>query len=140
MYIIKKTLSRFLHSIKQNKTILLFIALYLLLSQIIFHSICPFAILTGLPCPACGLTRAGLCLLTGQFQQAWTLNPCIFLVVPYLLYLGFFRFVLQKKPIFVTFFSILVGFVILFVYIYRFISDTSVPILTPGILPFCSLL
>ena len=41
---------------------------------------CPFYALTGVPCPGCGLTRAGLCLLQLDFAGAFALNPAIYLV------------------------------------------------------------
>ena len=36
----------------------------------------------GLMAPTCGLTRAGLALLRGDFPTAWSYNPAIFLVAP----------------------------------------------------------
>jgi hypothetical protein len=44
--------------------------------------ICPLAGLLGWPCPGCGLTRAGLALLHGQFAVAWRFHPLVYLVVP----------------------------------------------------------
>lgn len=44
--------------------------------------ICPFAGLLGWPCPGCGLSRAGLALLHGEFAAAWRLHPLIYVVVP----------------------------------------------------------
>lgn len=45
--------------------------------------LCPFAYLTGFPCPGCGLTRAGLCLLHGDLRGAIALSPLAPLVVPF---------------------------------------------------------
>lgn len=36
-------------------------------------------ITTGIPCPACGLTRAGISVLTGHLNRAWEYNPMIFI-------------------------------------------------------------
>ena len=36
---------------------------------------CPFHALTGLPCPICGATRAGIHLAFGQIGQAFETNP-----------------------------------------------------------------
>jgi len=36
----------------------------------------------GFMAPTCGLTRAGLALLSGDPATAWTYNPAIFLVAP----------------------------------------------------------
>jgi hypothetical protein len=43
---------------------------------------CPFAALTGLPCPGCGLTRAALAMLRGDLGAALSLHPLSPLVVP----------------------------------------------------------
>jgi hypothetical protein len=49
--------------------------------------LCPLANLTGWPCPSCGLTRAALALLAGDFSRALVLHP---LAPPVLLLLGVF--------------------------------------------------
>lgn len=36
----------------------------------------------GFMAPTCGLTRAGLALLRGDFSTAWAYNPAIFLIAP----------------------------------------------------------
>lgn len=45
--------------------------------------LCPFAFLSGLPCPGCGLTRAGLCLLRGDVLEAMRYSPLAPIVVPF---------------------------------------------------------
>ena len=42
--------------------------------------LCPWRLLTGYPCPGCGGIRAMGAISTGQFEQAWLLNPIAFLV------------------------------------------------------------
>lgn len=37
--------------------------------------LCPFRLLTGLPCPGCGLTRSWVYLAHGQWSDAWLANP-----------------------------------------------------------------
>lgn len=41
--------------------------------------LCPWRLLTGYPCPGCGGIRAMGAICTGQFEQAWLLNPIAFL-------------------------------------------------------------
>jgi hypothetical protein len=42
--------------------------------------VCPVRLLTGFPCPGCGTTRAIGAISSGDFEQAWSLNPIAFLV------------------------------------------------------------
>ncbi len=42
--------------------------------------LCPWRLLTGYPCPGCGGIRAMGAISTGQFEEAWLLNPVAFLV------------------------------------------------------------
>ncbi len=37
--------------------------------------LCPFRLCTGQACPACGLTRATVQLLSGDFAASWRLHP-----------------------------------------------------------------
>jgi len=41
--------------------------------------LCPWRLITGYPCPGCGGIRAMSSICTGQFEQAWLLNPIAFL-------------------------------------------------------------
>lgn len=63
----------------------------------VFDAFCPFLILTGIPCAGCGLTRAFLFLLCGQFQRAVSMNPSVLPVTAFILYFVFFRYILGKR-------------------------------------------
>jgi hypothetical protein len=43
-------------------------------------AVCPWRVLTGSPCPGCGLTRAGGALLRGRVDEAIQLHPLVLLV------------------------------------------------------------
>ena len=49
--------------------------------------ICPFRLMTGLPCPGCGLTRSWVYLVHGQWQDSLVANP--FGAVLFVLAVGF---------------------------------------------------
>jgi hypothetical protein len=51
-------------------------------------SVCPFANLTGHPCPGCGLTRAAFALVRLDFERALALHPLSPLLVPLVCALG----------------------------------------------------
>lgn len=69
---------------------------YAVAAQLLFQTICPFAILTGFACPACGMTRAVLLMLSGKLTAALSLHPLAPFWIAYLLYLAFFRYVKGK--------------------------------------------
>lgn len=65
--------------IYKNRMALFVILCYIIIAQYIWGTVCPMLIVTGLPCPACGLTRAGVSVLTGHIKKACEYNPMIFL-------------------------------------------------------------
>ncbi len=64
---------------------------------VIFKEVCPTQILFGLPCPGCGLTRAGVLLLRFRFVQAWEMHPFIYVWLFFILYLCYNRYIRGKK-------------------------------------------
>jgi len=54
----------------------LFVAYYFA-ANAIFGYICPSMIFVGLPCPGCGITRAGILLITGDFSGSFHMNPIL---------------------------------------------------------------
>ena len=54
--------------------ILLF-AIYFVIGRKFLYSLCPMVIMTGFPCPGCGLTRAMFMVLRGDFAGAWKMHP-----------------------------------------------------------------
>jgi len=49
--------------------------------------LCPIAGSLGVPCPGCGLTRATLALLHGDWQSALRFHPLVWLLLP--VFVGF---------------------------------------------------
>ena len=43
-------------------------------------TVCPFALLTGIACPGCGMTRAASYLVRGDFSTALTYHPLVPLI------------------------------------------------------------
>jgi hypothetical protein len=44
-------------------------------------TLCPVALLTGTPCPGCGMTRAVVALARGDLRASWAAHPLAALVV-----------------------------------------------------------
>lgn len=51
-----------------------------------FYPRCVFRSLTGLECPGCGITRATHHLLHGRLDEAFRLNPMLFVLIGLVLY------------------------------------------------------
>lgn len=51
----------------------------------VWYPKCFFYQMTGLQCPSCGTQRAFHAILHGDFTKAFTYNPFLFLVLPYIL-------------------------------------------------------
>lgn len=86
-----------LNDIKSSKWAIALVIAYFVFGRKILHSMCPMVALTGLPCPACGLTRAGFSMLRLDFGNAWDLHPFIYPITALLLCWCFGRYILRKQ-------------------------------------------
>lgn len=73
------------------------IMVYVAVLSVLFGTPCPIRLVTGLPCPGCGITRAAVLFVTGHWQQAWQMNPVIFPIVLVVLYYGVNRYLLGRE-------------------------------------------
>lgn len=89
--------ARLWDDIKACKIFILAFVIYDMLVQLVFHAFCPMVIVTGLPCPGCGMTRAVFCFATGQFDKGWELNPLGILWLALAVYFVLMRYWLLKE-------------------------------------------
>jgi|GEM_PF-219348 len=78
---VKEVLHLVWRDVRENKEVILIVALYFFIIGTFFRTSCSLVLTTGYPCPACGMTRAGRSLLAGNFLRAWALHPFIYPVV-----------------------------------------------------------
>ena len=64
--------------IKDMKWAVILITAYFALGWKYLYSLCPVVVITGFPCPGCGLTRAGVRLLRLDFAGAFGIQPFIY--------------------------------------------------------------
>ena len=69
------------------------LAMYTILVNLIFHAFCPMVIFTGLPCPACGMTRALFYLLNGNISASVQMHPVGLWIVCLFLYFAWNRYI-----------------------------------------------
>lgn len=56
-------------------------AMVLLRGHIVWTTVCPFKLITGIPCPGCGGLRAAQALMQGDILHALWLNPLSVLLI-----------------------------------------------------------
>lgn len=78
------------------KQVLVAIAVFLVF-DFLFDNFCPLLLCTGIPCPACGLTRASILLLSGHFYDAFFMHPLIYPILVFLVYFIIMRYGLSRK-------------------------------------------
>ena len=81
---LKQTLNSVLLA-KMFLILLVLAGIYIRLSgqalETIYFLPCFFKGATGIPCPGCGMTRACLAILQGEFSTAWRYHPFSFLLI-----------------------------------------------------------
>lgn len=88
--------------IRSAKWAVMFIIAYFVILKKLFRSLCPMVLLTGFPCPGCGLTRAGVHVLRLEFAAAWRIHPFIFAFILLVLAFAAERYVRRSPRMTVT--------------------------------------
>ena len=84
----------FFKDVKHAKWAILSVFAYFVLLRKFFIIICPAVLITGLPCPGCGMTRALIRLLHLDFAGAWQMHPFVYLFMIFILWFGIRRYIL----------------------------------------------
>lgn len=79
MTIIKDYFSILIKFIKKYIWPILIFSMFLIITYLLKITNCPVKLITGMPCPGCGMTRAGFAVLRLDFVEALKYNPLIFI-------------------------------------------------------------
>lgn len=115
----KQAAGRLWKDIKEYKWLGAVLVLYYIAVKRVFDAFCPLVIVTGFPCPGCGMTRALFFVLTGQFARAWNINPLIYGWILLALYIGIQRYVRGRKAVGWRTMLGVIALVMIGVYLYR---------------------
>ena len=119
--ILKEAAALLWQDIKNMRIAILLIAVYLGLNRIVFPVSCIWVAITGFPCPGCGLTRAGIALLRGEFKEAFQIDPFIYVIAALLVLFCVYRYILKRsQKVFVKYVLVVVIAMLCF-YVYRMI-------------------
>lgn len=119
----EESVRRIIKDIKEYGVAGIIFLVYYLIVHLFRSAFCPMLALTGLPCAGCGLTRAFLCIFTGQWKRAAYIHPLSFLIIVFLLYCGYFRYIKGAKikgftPLFIALVTVLLVFYGIRMYLY----------------------
>ena len=68
-------IKRLLDDLKQNKELITALLILWAVLNLVFHRFCPVVLISGFPCPGCGITRAMLLFITLHPVNAFYYNP-----------------------------------------------------------------
>ncbi len=103
---------------RQWISIALFI-LALFIFKGIFHGLCTFRVMTGIPCPSCGMTRAVVLFLRGHIGESLRMHPLWPFVVLLPLIGLYNRYIGCKRKYLCYIYIIVLGVAIILFYLYR---------------------
>ncbi len=89
------------------------------LFHFLFGAFCPSVLLTGFPCPGCGMTRAMIYFVKGQFLRSFALNPSAGLWLVWFICFFYERYVRGRRPHWIFWAAALMMVLMIIVYIYR---------------------
>lgn len=115
----KKVLKRLRKDIREFGIAGLLLAVYMAAADRLWGAFCPVRMITGLPCPGCGITRAAILLLTGRWRQAWQMHPMIYPIMLAVLYFVVSRYLLGRKAAGMKWIAAGIAVMLLAVYIQR---------------------
>lgn len=98
---------------------ILIIVIALLLLNYIFGSVCPSVIFLGIPCPACGLTRATTLLITGHLRESFNMHPLLLLILIGILLYPLLKRTTKNYKLFINIYEIITLTTFLCFYFYR---------------------
>jgi len=88
---------RIVKDVLEFKWAIICLVIYYFVTHELFHAFCPMVIVTGLPCPGCGVTRSIFCLLTGQISRSFVLSPFALFWILLGIWFVYERYVQGKK-------------------------------------------
>lgn len=117
------------NKIKEIAPVAISLIVCMLLLHLITGTSCLFRATIGIPCPGCGLTRAGVCVLKLDFKGAFYYHP-LFWLVPIIIGLEIFKKIRPnpKKTLWInTFFKVclIIAVVLYFVRMFLMFPHTE---------------
>lgn len=108
--------------VKKAKDGILVLGIYFVCSRFLFSMSCPMVVLTGYPCPGCGMTRAVIALLKGDFYRAYQMHAFVYVLIVYAILFVIWRYGLKKDLLWIKRIGVLILAAMVVYYAYRMIN------------------
>jgi hypothetical protein len=108
--------------LKQYGLSILLLAFTLFILHYFTGTVCLSIIVFGIPCPACGITRASFLLLTGHFYESFHMHPLLFLVITGIILYPLLKSSTQRYKFFMNLYVIITIVAFLCLYFYRMLK------------------
>lgn len=118
---IKKAFELLWKDVWTLRYVILVFIVYFYIGRNFLYSMCPTVVLTGFPCPGCGMTRAVFAVLRGNFALAWQLHPFVYVLGGYVVVFAFRRYIMQKEVKSMVKYLIMIALAMIGYYIYRMV-------------------
>lgn len=105
--------------VKRNWIGIVLCIITLVILNAIYGSVCLSTIFLGIPCPACGMTRAAFLMLTGHFRESFQMHPLLILVIFGVIGYPIIKKILKNYRFFVKIYVIICVVIFVSFYIYR---------------------
>lgn len=119
---IKEAAGQIKQDMKSVSWLLLAVTLFMFVMNRVLGGICPIKLLTGIPCPGCGMTRALFYLFAGNWMLSFQMHPLAAVWVVFGLYLALMRYWYRKKPKGLLLMLIILCTAMFGVYLYRMLT------------------
>lgn len=107
---------------KKAKDGIVVLGIYFLYSRLLSSVSCPMVMITGYPCPGCGMTRAVIALLKGDFHRALQMHAFVYVFFAYAILFVIWRYGLKKDLLWIKRIGVLLLAAMMVYYIYRMIT------------------
>lgn len=116
-------MKKLLDDIKSARWAIILIIAYFAFFKNYIYTICPVVLLTGYPCPGCGMTRAMFGVLRLDFIGAWKMHPFIYPIGILVIMFAVSRYIMNGKYMkLVKCFLVIIAVGMVIFYIYRMIT------------------
>lgn len=89
----KQTIQLIKKDLKTILFLLIIFGVWYVAMHLVFQTCCIQLVIFGIPCAGCGMTRAFLAVLQGQFVNAFYWNPAIYLWLGFVIFMGYQRYI-----------------------------------------------